>query len=53
MGMLPVNSVIRRIVEAKHDISLNSMRIVDEQIANSSTIRDEVGTNTFRRDSYT
>lgn len=53
MRVLSINSVVRSIVEAKHDISLYAMCVVDEQIADSSTIRDEIGTDAFRRDSYT
>lgn len=50
MRVLLVDAVVASIVEAKHNISLDTLSVVDEQVGDGSTVWDEVGTDTLRDD---
>lgn len=45
MRMLSVNAVVCGIVEATYEIALNARSVVDEQVGDGSSIRNEVGSD--------
>lgn len=45
MRVLLVDAVVGRVVEAKNDISLNTMHIGDEQVGKTRAVGDEVCAN--------
>lgn len=44
-----INAVVACIVKAQDNIPLYTMSVVDEQVRNGGSIRDEVGTNSLGR----
>lgn len=50
MRMELIYRVVTRIVESKHNVALNAIRVVDEEIRNRRAVRDEQAPNSLGRD---
>ena len=50
--VLGVYSVVCGVVESENNITLNAVSVVDEQVADRGTVRDEVHADTLSRDGY-
>jgi hypothetical protein len=52
MGVQSVYGVVCSVVKSENNITLNAVGVVDEQVADRSTVWDEVHADTLGRDSY-
>ena len=52
MRVLSVYSVMCGVVESENDITLNTVSIVDEQVADRGTVWDEVHADTLSSNRY-
>jgi len=52
VGMSFVESVGSGVVESKDDVTLDAVGVVDEEVGDGGTVRNEVGSDTLGRDGY-
>lgn len=45
--MLPVDTIVTCIVETKHNVSLNALAVVDEEVGDCGAVGDEVGSDSW------